>query len=219
MAGNKNSVNTQWGRISDGLVGGVWEGNDNDGREPLVDAAGRQWVVSPQSVDFLWMMGAEARFLAPVDVAAGTLVQLTTDLQKRLQVNHEQSIAGENLVHHYLETINKPVPSLQNSYDDSHSAAAEFVRTAKTSPGRIYRASITSANAANRWAQLHNTAGAPAGGAVPLRVIRLQQFECGCIEFPEQGMYLDTGITVAVSTTQNTYTAAAADHLITILYK
>lgn len=166
-----------------------------------------------------WLKGAVTRLTAPANLTAGVVNYVMMDLQRRAHIHHEQLFAGENLVQHYLETHEKPVSTQQNSYDRSTSAAAEVVRTAKASAGRIYEAWGTNANAGTRFMQLHNTAGAPAGGAIPIISISVATTLQTKLDIPICGIWLDTGITVCFSTTQNTYTAAGNDHIITVLYK
>lgn len=166
-----------------------------------------------------WLKGQISRLAAPVNIVADLVTYATSDLQKRTHIHHEQLFAGENLVGHYIEVLEKPTAALQNSYDRSSSAAAEFVRTAKASAGRIYGANATNTNVARRYMQLHNTAGAPAGGAVPLCAMHMATTDYTMLQLPIGGIFLNTGITIAISTTLNTYTAAGNDHIITVLFK
>lgn len=87
------------------------------------------------------------------------------------------------------------------------------IATFKASAGSVYSVSVTNRNAAVRYLQLHNTAAAPAGAAVPLAswyVPATSQLTLDNAFFTLSGLLLATGITFAMSTTSATYTAATA---------
>lgn len=78
-------------------------------------------------------------------------------------------------------------------------------------------------NAAIRYLQVHNTAAAVSGGAVPVWIIPVLPGGIGSFDLTDfffSGLYLSNGLTLAWSTTAGTYTAAtAADHITQGNYK
>lgn len=94
---------------------------------------------------------------------------------------------------------------------------------AKAAAGKLLALHATNANAALRYLQVHNLATAPAAGAVPLYSFPIAAGSAtvpGSVEKSESffglgGVSLGTGISIAVSTTLATYTAATGtDHVV-----
>lgn len=93
----------------------------------------------------------------------------------------------------------------------------------KATPGSVFSAFISNANAAVRFFQLHNKASAPAAADVPLMSFPIPAGSANaptCIAFgtdffTDRGMAFGTGIGWAISTTYGTFTdaATATDHV------
>lgn len=166
------------------------------------------------------IVGGHATTLAPPSVSAeDDVVRAWFDLEGRQQVNHPQLIAGENLVHHYLAVITKPLAVEQDSYDQEYDDGSSSSLTAKATAGRVYQAYVANESGGALFFQLHNTAAAPGGGAAPyMTPFRVPAQQSLFLDFGPNGHYFDVGITMASSSTFATFAGSAGLHM-TILFK
>ena len=124
-----------------------------------------------------------------------------------------------------LSTV-PPTPSAASGVAASQYHPVTQVTTAvvKASAGNVFKVRATNENAAARYFQLHNKATAPAGTDVPVLSWKIPAGTAtvpGYIEFEfAYGKAFATGIGVAISTTQATFTdsATAAEHEIAVGY-
>ena len=106
-----------------------------------------------------------------------------------------------------------------------HPVTQVTTASVKGSAGNVFKIRATNENAAVRWVQLHNKATAPAGTDVPVLSWKIPAGTAtapGYVEFEfRNALQLGTGIGVAVSTTQATFTdaATATEHEILVEYK
>lgn len=104
-------------------------------------------------------------------------------------------------------------------YVNTGTAATENISATQAN---LYSFYGKNTNAATRYLQFHNTAGTPAGAAVPVLSFVVPAGEVLSIGeefFKQAGIHFDTGLAMAWSTTEWTYTAAtAADHSLIVLY-
>jgi len=110
--------------------------------------------------------------------------------------------------------------STASDYSESASTSAEASRVIKASAGRLYSVSVTNANAATRYLMVFNDTSLPTNGTVPIFTpIKVATGDQGSISFFDiNGKYCSTGITVAMSSTQNSLTIAGSDHLFYAAY-
>lgn len=97
----------------------------------------------------------------------------------------------------------------------------------KGSKGNIKSVVVSNINAAIRYLQIHNKATAPASTNVPVLSIPIPAgtatqpaiLELGPSFFGQDGLYLNVGVAVGVSTAAATFTAATVtDHTINGIY-
>lgn len=82
-------------------------------------------------------------------------------------------------------------------------------------PGRLYLATLANSSATlGYWAQVFDSATLPTNGAAPIWVTRIASASSALIDLTEvNGIACVNGISLAISTTPNTLTLAAADDL------
>lgn len=121
-----------------------------------------------------------------------------------------------------LIAANTYAPSLYTNFGASTAAFA------KASAGNVLALTGKNANGGVRFLQLHNKASAPLAAEVPIYSFPLPGataavpyiFQLGEEFFTGSGAYFSTGIAIAWSTTEATYTAATAgDHTLHLHYK
>ena len=115
-----------------------------------------------------------------------------------------------------LHTLTSPNPiadattyAYTNLYATVGNATGQLV--IKASPGRLRRVLVANNDAAQRYAQIHNTAavGTIATGTMAAPGIPVPAGGFAFFDFSEADLALTAGIAVALSTTQLTYTAVA----------
>lgn len=92
----------------------------------------------------------------------------------------------------------------------------------KASAGNVFAARVTNANAALRYFQIHNTATAPTGGAVPLVFFPIPVSGGVMTVGPEFMAGIEAcnaGVSWAISTTPTTFTDSATANEHTVLVK
>jgi hypothetical protein len=111
---------------------------------------------------------------------------------------------------------NKNAPDVFVPYNYS-SNAAEIQHVIASGPSYLFGFTATNANAAARFIQVFDTDKAVANGAIPnISVSAAATNNASALWIPPRRM--DRGIVIAASTTQNTLTLAAADHLFDVQY-
>lgn len=147
---------------------------------------------------------------------------LQADVNGALNINSYTLLSGEDQTNLGLAVFQKPVAASTYAPSRYVNLGSSTAANVKSSAGNVFSISITNANAASRYVQIHNTAGTPAGAAVPVYTFLIPaggMVVIGNDFFTNAGGYLSTGIGFAVSTTAGTYTAAtAADHMTIIHY-
>lgn len=137
------------------------------------------------------------------DVAQGT----TTDAAAA-----SDSAAGTVLA--FLKRISARITALIAVFSPATSVtstAAEAGHILKAAPGTLYTAAIYNNGSVTQWYQLHDSAAAPTGGAVPKMTLKLAPGGTGNFDYGQRGRAFATGIYITNSTTALTYTAGAAD--------
>jgi hypothetical protein len=98
----------------------------------------------------------------------------------------------------------------------------------KGSPGNVFSAVVTNANAAARYFQIHNKASTPVTNDVPVLSIPIPAgtaaapsiLKLGAETFSMSGVNLATGVSWAISTAVGTYQAATnGDHVTHLFWK
>lgn len=119
-----------------------------------------------------------------------------------------------------IATVEKPLNSSTYSPDVYVNTGTQVTQNI-ASPANIYGFIAKNTNAATRYLQFHNTAGVPAGGAVPVLSFLVPAGEVLPLgKNILQGLHFSNGLAMAWSTTEWTYTAATAgDHTTTVFYK
>ncbi len=96
-------------------------------------------------------------------------------------------------------------------------------KVVKATPGNVFSARVTNTNAALRFFQIHDTASAPVGTAVPLAFFPIP-VSSGVMtvgsEFLGNALACTTGVSWAISTTAATFTdsATANEHAVIIRF-
>ena len=125
-----------------------------------------------------------------------------------------------------VSSVVPPTPSAAAGVASSHYHPITQVTKAsvKASAGNVYKFRVTNENVGTRYIQFHNKATAPAGTDVPVLSWKIPTGSAtvpGWLEFEFKfGKQFTTGIGVAISTTQATFTdsATAAEHEIGVEY-
>lgn len=160
----------------------------------------------------------------PPTLSDGQESEIQLDAAGNLKVYLASLLAGEDVANAVLGTVRKhPIVSTY-SPSSSTSFGTAVTANAKNTAGILKGVDVTNINAAIRYLQIFNSTGStatvlhsfpiPAGSAtVPSRLTLGEQF------FGANGLYLSTGITWGISTTNATYTGAtASDHNLNLLY-
>lgn len=103
-------------------------------------------------------------------------------------------------------------------YKQYFTTTAEKTAAVKTAPGWIRKVFVHSKNAAVQYAQIHDVVTTPATAAI--RAVKAVPAN-GSVEFDfgETGFYCEVGITIALSTAQETYAAPGTDDgMFTVLH-
>lgn len=110
--------------------------------------------------------------------------------------------------------------STSSDYSESASTTEQSSRVVKSSAGRLYSLSVSNENASTRYLQLFNSTSLPGDGAVPVFCpVEVPSGKQASITFFDiNGKYFSTGITAAMSSTQNSLTIAGTDHLFCAYY-
>jgi hypothetical protein len=120
----------------------------------------------------------------------------------------------EEALRELIENRQAPDPFVPYNYS---SLTAEIQHTVVTGASYLFGISASNANAAARFLQVFDTDKAVANGAVPnVSVSMPATGDKQLLWVPPRRM--DRGIVVAASTTQNTLTLAAAEHLFDVQY-
>lgn len=162
-----------------------------------------------------------ARSEAPPTEAVDTQPISSSDLQGRLHVTIEQPAAGADKLRDRQAVVIAPPGVMQYTPDEVTSGltgAAGATLVAKAAPGVFLAAFASNANTVSaRYLLLFNKTAAPGAGNVPeIPGVPMPPLGAAEIDVIQRGLWKNTGIVLAVSTTQNSYTAVSADeHIIT----
>jgi hypothetical protein len=146
-------------------------------------------------------------------VSDGSGVPLQEDPSGNLRIAEQYAPGAEDNAAGVIAVMDRPVvgstyaPLLSTNY------GAAATANVKNAAGNLFGVYASNSNAAARWLQVHNTATTPGAGAVPLLSIRVPA--TGDVQITDAlltrgGLYCSTGIALAMSTTEATYTAATA---------
>lgn len=98
-----------------------------------------------------------------------------------------------------------------------HANAYAAALKVKSGPGKLYGFTVYNSGAA-QFIQIHDTASAPASGAIPALVINVSATATRGVYFGEVGRTFNTGCWIVNSSTGPTYTAGSADCFIDAQY-
>jgi len=200
---------------------------DGDYSAIAVDLAGNQRVVgniSDNGVDAgaPVKVGAVYNLVQPT-YASGDRADLQADSNGNLRVTLQSTIAGEDLTNQVLGVQVKPLAATTYAYTQFQNFGASANVNVKASLGNVFSLMVKNLNASERFLQLHNSAGTVAGGAIPQVSIPVPTngtVILGTDFFGQGGESFSSGINMAFSTTQGTFTTgAAADVFCHIRYK
>lgn len=110
-----------------------------------------------------------------------------------------------------------PSPDRANAPDNARTIAAANGLSVKAEGGVVY--GIAGSAVTAQFLQIHDSATAPAGGAIPHFSIPIAAGAPFSVDFGAYGMLCPRGIQVAISSTQHTYTAGATDAAIYVRFK
>lgn len=146
---------------------------------------------------------------------------LQGDINGNLKVTLATKIRGEDFTADLLGVAIKPVAGSQYGYTPKFGFTATTYQTVKAAAGTLRSVIASNANAGLRYLQFFNTAGAPSGATGILASIPIPAGSAaapGMLMVPAgflDNMYFSTGVCVAISTADGTFTAATAgDHTV-----
>jgi hypothetical protein len=120
----------------------------------------------------------------------------------------------DEIIRELIEDANAPTLFIPYNYSSN---AAEIQRVVKTGASYLFGFSATNVNAAARFIQVFDTDKAVVNTAVPVISVAVgATSDKQMLWIPPRRM--DRGIVIAASTTQNTLTLAAAEHLFDVQY-
>lgn len=145
----------------------------------------------------------------------GNAVPLQSDSAGNLKGAEQFAPAAEDNTNGVFATMTKPLASATYvaSLDVNFGAAANAKKSIKGTAGNLFSIYGHNTNAAIRYVQIHNLAAAPAGGETPLLSFLCPATGVVYIDralLSDAGIRCGTGIAIAFSTTEATYTAATA---------
>lgn len=117
-----------------------------------------------------------------------------------------------------VQTQVKPVVSATYSWSRYQNLGASIAAVVKATPGMVYSLNVHNNNSAQRYVQLFNATTTPAPGAVPLFSFLIPAsgvLLMDALFFGQDGFYFSSGIVIACSTTESTYTAGTATDFVT----
>jgi len=160
-------------------------------------------------------IGGYADDEAPAAVGAvARAVRAWLDRVGRQHVYHDLAFAGENQVHDFVAMARKILAVEQNTCLVSYEPGVLTTETAKGAAGRLYAAYISNESGGPLFFQIHNTTGAPGAVAPFMTPWRVPDQGALFLDFSNhEGLYLDTGITGASSSTFATFTGSAGLHM------
>lgn len=157
----------------------------------------------------------------------GFQVLLSTDLAGILRVAEQFAAVAEDNTNGVFAYQPKPVNSATYAPSNYQQAGSVTKANIKNAAGNVYAITVTNANAAVRYLQLHNKATAPVGTDVPQlywlipagTATQPAVFQLNTNDFAPSE-YFTTGIGWAISTTPTTFTdsATASEHYTTVRY-
>lgn len=149
----------------------------------------------------------------------GDIADAQADVNGRHIVTMGTLLAGEDLTNNTTAVSIKPVAGSAYSSTVIRGFTATTYQNAKATPGALNAIAVTNTNAAVRYLQIFNTTGAPSGGTglfLSLPIPAGTATVPGTVLLGKdmlENTFLSTAVTVAVSTTETTFTAATAgDH-------
>ncbi len=169
------------------------------------------------------LLAGIAKSGAPTPAADGTSIIAWLDPLGRLHVLDEAIAAGDDDALNVKATVHKKLNSgVYTPLLVSNFGAATDINV-QAAPSNLFAITGENRNAAVRYLQLHNLAGAIGGGAVPLYVWPVPATTGLLVRGPDflttEGARFTTGLRVGWSTTEHTYTAGtAADHTTHVHY-
>lgn len=98
-----------------------------------------------------------------------------------------------------------------------HANAYAAALKVKSGPGKLYGFTVYNSGAA-QFIQVHDTASAPASGAIPALVLNVSATATRGVYFGEVGRAFNAGCWIVNSSTGPTYTAGSADCFIDAQY-
>lgn len=158
---------------------------------------------------------------APGTGADGDRAHGVADAQGRQRVSDDLPKAGEDILHNVQAVTLDPPNSMQHTPEEVTSGltgAAGAVLVAQASPGVFLAGVASNANPVSaRYLLLFNKTAAPGAGNVPeIPGVPIPPLGAAELDILARGIWRNTGMVLAVSTTQNSYTAVSADeHIIT----
>ena len=211
--------------------------NDQDGAALAIDVNGKV-LLGASTATIGAVVGNVASGVAdsgaPVKVGAvynsaqqsfstGKRTDLQSNVNGYIYTDETFAAGAEDNSNFLLATAVRPLAVSTYSWTRFQNLGANATLNVKASAGNVFALYMFNTTATVRYAQLHNTATVPAGGAVPLYSFLLPANGSVLIDsafFGSVGANFSTGIAFACSTTDATYTAATAtDHDTTIHYK
>ncbi len=130
-------------------------------------------------------------------------------------------LAGEDLTNNLLAIQQRPIAASTYSKLRFQNLGANITLNVKATPGNVFAIQCHNTTAGTLYFLLHNTATTSSGA--PLYGVQVPPTSTVIVGedfFGSAGMHFSTGIAFGMSTSETTYTAAAAatDHVSTIMY-
>lgn len=199
----------------------ITEGAGSGGTSIADEAAFTQGSTSVTPIAGLYVSSEDA-------LSTGQVAAIGIDVARNVKTHEQYAPVAEDNNNGVIAVMHKPFYGSAYSATPFAIFGTDVDLAVKTSAGNIYSIVATNINAAVRYIQIHNKASAPAGADVPILSLPIpagtstapSERKYGSEIFGANGLYLSTGVSVGISTTEATFTAATTtDHDYFGLYK
>lgn len=153
----------------------------------------------------------------PDTIADSKAAAIAIDTNRNVKTREQYAPGYEDNTNNVAGIAQKPVSSTTYSWTQGQAIYSDVDIAAKASAGMIRKIRVNNKNAAERFLWLINKATAPSGDTTFVQVFPIAASTNNLLTFElgDSGHYCSTGISIGVSTSATTFTAATTtDHAI-----
>lgn len=151
-------------------------------------------------------------------LTSGTVGAIGLDSARNVKTHEQYAPTAEDNTNQVIASQIRPVSGSTYSASEFAIYGTDVDLSAKATAGNLMSIYASNENAAVRYLQLHNKASAPTSSDVPVVSLPIAAgtannpgtIKLGRDIFGEGGKYFSTGISIGISTTKATFTAATA---------